>query len=215
MSLHPKMPKEGTISTTGSVGILSQEKFPSLDHSILLKWDGLPTYYLGAMVDDHLMGITHVIRHLNGCPPCRFMCTLSGAFDWQEPIFVHLSIFLKPSGKRKLSKRDTAVALKDGHSIFIGDMKNWATFRGTGIVLMGRGVPEDDVMTLDEMIADLATRIKPYFLNEGLVVDDVKLEKIIPVIHQAWSLWMTACHLQPGFSRIPSCQNPRNWLRGT
>jgi len=67
---------------------------------------------------------------------------------------IHLSVFLKPSGKGKLSKRDAAQALKDGHSIFLGDMKalgytpegvlNW-------IVLMGWGVNEDDVMTLGQM----------------------------------------------------------------
>jgi glutamyl-tRNA synthetase len=77
------------------------------------------------------------------------------AFGWDEPTWVHLSIFLKPSGKGKMSKRDKATAMKDGHSIFVGD------FEGLGyipegvlnwIALMGWGVPEDDVMTLDDMM---------------------------------------------------------------
>jgi glutamyl-tRNA synthetase len=77
------------------------------------------------------------------------------AFGWEEPVWIHLSVFLKPSGKGKMSKRESAQAIKDGYSIFVDDMKdlgyipegvlNW-------IALMGWGVPEDDVMTLDQMI---------------------------------------------------------------
>jgi len=215
-----KMPKEGTISTTDLLrGQISTDN-AALDDSVLLKSDGLPTYHLGAMVDDHLMGITHVIRGSEWLPSMPLHVHVIRAFGWAEPTFVHLSLFLKPSGKGKLSKRDTAIALKDGHSIFIGDMKNLGYIPEgvlNWIVLMGWGVPEDDVMTLDEMIArfnlnnltpspaavnfskldhfnathirlltneDLARRIKPYFLKESLVVDDARLEKIIPLIRE-------------------------------
>jgi glutamyl-tRNA synthetase len=108
------------------------------------------------MVDDHLMEITHVIRGSEWLPSLPLHTHILRAFGWEEPQFVHLSVFLKPSGKGKLSKRDTAEAVKDGHSNFIGDLMelgyipegvlNW-------IVLMGWGVSEDDVMTLAEMIA--------------------------------------------------------------
>jgi glutamyl-tRNA synthetase len=107
------------------------------------------------MLDDHLMGITHVIRGSEWLPSLPLHAHIIRAFGWEEPVFVHLSIFLKPTGKGKMSKRDRAEAAKDGHSIFLGDMQdlgyipegvlNW-------IALMGWGVPEDDVMTLDEMI---------------------------------------------------------------
>ena len=123
--------------------------------SILLKSDGLPTYHLAAMVDDHLMEITHVIRGSEWLPSMPLHVHVIRAFGWEEPTFVHLSVFLKPSGKGKLSKRDTDIAIKDGHSIFIGDMQtlgyipegvlNW-------IVLMGWGVSEDDIMKMDDMI---------------------------------------------------------------
>jgi glutamyl-tRNA synthetase len=68
---------------------------------------------------------------------------------------VHLSVLLKPSGKGKMSKRDTATTMKDGHSIFVDDLKGLGyTPEGVNnwIALMGWGVAEDDVMTLDQMI---------------------------------------------------------------
>jgi len=215
-----KMPKQGSITTTDLVrGSITTEN-SALDDSVLLKSDGLPTYHLAAMVDDHLMEITHVIRGSEWLPSMPLHMHIIRAFGWQAAEFVHLSVFLKPSGKGKMSKREAAEAMKDGHSIFIGDLKelgyipegvlNW-------IALMGWGVSEEDVMTLDEMIArfdinnltpappainfakldhfnathirqlragDLAARIKPYFIREGLVVDDAKLIRIIPLIRE-------------------------------
>ena len=60
-----KMPKEGSIITTDLLRGPSTTENSALDDSVLLKSDGLPTYHLAAMVDDHLMGITHVIRGSN------------------------------------------------------------------------------------------------------------------------------------------------------
>jgi glutamyl-tRNA synthetase len=77
------------------------------------------------------------------------------AFGWEEPVWVHLSVFLKPSGKGKLSKRDTTLAMSDGYSVFIKDM-NELGYTPEGVLnwiaLMGWGVAEDDVMTLDQMV---------------------------------------------------------------
>jgi glutamyl-tRNA synthetase len=150
-----KMPKQGSITATDLLrGSITTEN-SALDDSVLLKSDGLPTYHLAAMLDDHLMGITHVIRGSEWLPSLPLHTHVIRAFGWDEPIFAHLSVFLKPTGKGKMSKRDGAEAMKDGHSIFLGDMQqlgyvpegvlNW-------IALMGWGVPEDDVMTLDQMI---------------------------------------------------------------
>jgi glutamyl-tRNA synthetase len=150
-----KMPKEGSITAIDLLrGEITTEN-AALDDSVLLKSDGLPTYHLAAMVDDHLMGITHVIRGSEWLPSMPLHMHIIRAFGWEAPQFVHLSVFLKPSGKGKLSKRDAAQALKDGHSIFLGDMQDLGyTPEGVlnWIVLMGWGVSEDDVMTLDEMI---------------------------------------------------------------
>jgi glutamyl-tRNA synthetase len=107
------------------------------------------------MVDDHLMKITHVIRGSEWQSTLPLHALVLRAFGWEEPVWVHLSVFLKPSGKGKMSKRDQTQAIQDGHSIFVGDLKrlgyipegvlNW-------IVLMGWGVAENDVMTLDKMV---------------------------------------------------------------
>jgi glutamyl-tRNA synthetase len=150
-----KMPKEGSITAHDLLrGAITTEN-AALDDSVLLKSDGLPTYHLAAMVDDHLMGITHVIRGSEWLPSMPLHMHVIRAFGWDEPQFVHLSVFLKPSGKGKLSKRDAAQSLKDGYSIFLGDMQSLGyTPEGVlnWIVLMGWGVSEDDVMTLDQMI---------------------------------------------------------------
>lgn len=150
-----KMPKEG--STTGVDllrGPITIEN-TALDDSVLLKSDGLPTYHMAAMIDDHLMEITHVIRGSEWLSTFPLHVNIIRAFGWEEPVWVHLSVFLKPSGKGKMSKREAAEAIKDGHSIFIGDLKDLGyTPEGVlnWIVLMGWGVAEDDVMTLDQMV---------------------------------------------------------------
>jgi glutamyl-tRNA synthetase len=122
---------------------------------VLLKSDGLPTYHLAAMVDDHEMGITHVIRGSEWLPTFPLHVNVVRAFGWEEPVWIHLSVFLKPSGKGKMSKRDTAAALKDGYSIFVKDMHELG-FTPEGVLnwcaLMGWGVAEDDVLTLPDMI---------------------------------------------------------------
>jgi glutamyl-tRNA synthetase len=150
-----KMPKEGSVTAQDLLrGPITTDN-AALDDSVLLKSDGLPTYHLAAMLDDHLMDITHVIRGSEWLPSLPLHAHILRAFGWEEPVFVHLSVFLKPSGKGKLSKRDQSQAIRDGHSVFLGDMRelgytpegvlNW-------IALMGWGVAEDDVMTLDQMI---------------------------------------------------------------
>jgi len=95
-----------------------------LDDYILVKSDGLALYHLAAAVDDHLMKITHVIRSSEWLPTAPLHSMIHRAFAWQEPVWVHLSVFLKPSGKGKMSKRDAAELVKDGHSIFIKELEN-------------------------------------------------------------------------------------------
>jgi len=77
-----------------------------LDDKILFKSDGMPTYHLANIVDDHLMKITHVIRGEEWLPSLPLHIALYQAFDWDIPDFAHLPLILKPVGKGKLSKRD-------------------------------------------------------------------------------------------------------------
>ena len=80
-----------------------------LDDKVLWKSaDGLPTYHLANIVDDHLMEITHVIRGEEWLPSAPLHVLLYSYFGWQDtmPQFAHLPLLLKPDGKGKLSKRD-------------------------------------------------------------------------------------------------------------
>jgi glutamyl-tRNA synthetase len=78
----------------------------TLDDKVLYKSDGMPTYHLAHLVDDHLMKISHVIRGEEWLPslPLHFM--LYRSFRWDPPYYAHLPLLLKPDGKGKLSKRD-------------------------------------------------------------------------------------------------------------
>jgi glutamyl-tRNA synthetase len=215
-----KMPREGiTIAHDHLRGDIKTEN-SQLNDYVLLKTDGLPTYHLAAIVDDHEMGITHVLRGSEWLGTFPLHVNIIRAFGWDEPIWIHLSVFLKPSGKGKMSKREAAVAMKDGYSIFIKDMEELG-FTPEGVLnwsaLMGWGVAEDDVMTIAQMVdrfsidsltaspaainfqkldhfnathirlfttEDLAARLKPYFIREGLNVNDEVLLKIIPLIRE-------------------------------
>ncbi len=135
-----KTPLEGSTTVTdllrGTITIDNHQ----LDDYIVVKSDGLALYHLAAMVDDHLMKITHVIRGSEWLPTFPLHALILRAFGWQEPVFVHLSVFLKPSGKGKMSKREAADLQKDGYSIFVKDLEglgylpegviNWISLMG-------------------------------------------------------------------------------------
>ncbi len=79
-----------------------------MDDKVLFKSDGMPTYHLANVVDDHLMEITHVIRGEEWLPSAPLHILLYKYFGWEEtmPFFAHLPLLLKPDGNGKLSKRD-------------------------------------------------------------------------------------------------------------
>lgn len=78
----------------------------NIDDKVLFKSDGMPTYHLANVVDDHLMEITHVIRGEEWLPSAPLHVLLYRAFSWEQPKFAHLPLILKPDGNGKLSKRD-------------------------------------------------------------------------------------------------------------
>jgi glutamyl-tRNA synthetase len=80
----------------------------TLDDKVLYKSDGLPTYHMANIVDDHLMEISHVIRGEEWLPSAPLHVLLYKALGWEEtmPKFAHLPLLLKPDGNGKLSKRD-------------------------------------------------------------------------------------------------------------
>lgn len=105
-----KVPENEIVTFTdlvrGEVSFATSE----LDDKVLMKSDGMPTYHLANIVDDHLMEITHVIRGEEWLPSTGHHVLLYRAFGWEAtmPQFAHLPLILKPDGKGKLSKRDGA-----------------------------------------------------------------------------------------------------------
>ena len=100
------MPQDKTIVMNDIVrGQISVES-NTLDDKVLFKSDGMPTYHLANIVDDHLMQISHVIRGEEWLPSLALHHQLYEAFEWDAPKFAHLPLILKPTGKGKLSKRD-------------------------------------------------------------------------------------------------------------
>ena len=103
-----KMPENQTIVVNDL--IRGEVKFESnvLDDKVLFKSDGMPTYHLANIVDDHLMKISHVIRGEEWLPSLPLHKLLYQYFGWEDnmPRFAHLPLLLKPNGKGKLSKRD-------------------------------------------------------------------------------------------------------------
>ena len=77
-----------------------------LDDKVLYKSDGMPTYHLANIVDDHTMEISHVIRGEEWLPSAPLHVMMYRAFEWEAPLFAHLPLILKPDGNGKLSKRD-------------------------------------------------------------------------------------------------------------
>lgn len=83
-----------------------------IDDQILMKSDGFPTYHLANVVDDHLMGVSHVIRGEEWLPSTPKHVLLYEAFGWEKPVFAHLPLLLNPD-RSKLSKRQGDVAVED------------------------------------------------------------------------------------------------------
>ncbi len=104
-----KMPEDTDVTEDDLIrGKVTFNTTKSLDDKVLFKADGMPTYHLANVVDDHLMEITHVIRGEEWLPSMPLHVLLYKAFGWEEikPWFAHLPLILKPVGKGKLSKRD-------------------------------------------------------------------------------------------------------------
>lgn len=216
-----KTPKEGVTTVRDLIrGEITVEN-RTIDDYIIVKSDGWALYHLAAMVDDHLMKISHVIRGSEWIPTLPLHHLIIRAFGWDEPEWIHLSLFLKPDGKGKVSKRDSADFIKDGYSLFLTDLidlgylpeavVNWIALMGwsfddhTEIFTMDALVrdfslehltPSPAAINFSKLdhfngthirmltIEDLAARIKPFFLKEGIDADDATLLKIAPIIQE-------------------------------
>lgn len=137
----------------------------TIDDKVLMKSDGMPTYHLANVVDDHLMQITHVIRGEEWLPSAPLHILLYKSFGWEAPQFAHLPLLLKPEGNGKLSKRDGVLG---DFPVFPLEWKDPATgeiargFREDGyypdavvnfLAFLGWNPGTDqEIMSLDELI---------------------------------------------------------------
>ena len=107
-----KVPCEGTTGFHDSLrGEITFEN-ALIDDQVLMKSDGYPTYHLAVVVDDHLMGISHVMRGDDWIPSTPKRILIYEALGWQPPIFVHVPLVLGPDGK-KLGKRHGATSVDE------------------------------------------------------------------------------------------------------
>ncbi len=158
-----KMPSDETVTFVDKVREEVSFNTDLLDDKVILKADGMPTYHLANIVDDHLMDISHVIRGEEWLSSTAHHVLMYRFFGWEAPVFTHLPLLLKPTGKGKLSKRDGA---KFGFPVFpllwqTGE-ETYAGFREDGfdaeallnfLVLLGWNPGNDqELMSRDEMV---------------------------------------------------------------
>ena len=106
-----KVPEKKEVKFTDLVyGDISIES-ENIDDQVLIKSDGFPTYFLAVVVDDHLMGITHIFRGDDWISSAPKLVLLYEAFGWEMPAFVHVPNVISSSGK-KLSKRRDSVSVE-------------------------------------------------------------------------------------------------------
>ena len=111
-TIRLKVPKEGFIEFEDRIYGKIKIENKLIDDQVLVKSDGYPTYHLASVVDDHLMGISHVIRGEEWLPSTPKHILLYKAFGWKTPEFAHLPLLLNPD-KSKLSKRQGDVAVEE------------------------------------------------------------------------------------------------------
>ena len=118
------------------------------DDQVLIKSDGFPTYHFAVVIDDHLMGITHMVRGEEWLPSTPKQIALYEAFGWEQPVYAHLPNILN-SDKKKLSKRQGDVAVEDfvRKGYLPEALVNY-------IALLGWSPDgEKEIMSIDEMIS--------------------------------------------------------------
>lgn len=144
------VPREG--DTVAQDLLRGQLRFDNrlIDDQILLKSDGYPTYHLANVVDDHLMGITHVIRAEEWISSLPKHVLLYRGFGWEEPVFCHLPL-LRNADRSKISKRKNPVSLEYYRRAgFLPEaLRNYLALMGW---IMPDGVTEE--FTLEEFVAN-------------------------------------------------------------
>jgi glutamyl-tRNA synthetase len=147
-----KVPQRDTIQFKDEVRGAVSFDASEVDDQVLLKSDGMPTYHLANIVDDHLMEISHVIRGEEWLSSTPKHVLMYEALGWEPPTFAHLPLIMSPEGG-KLSKRD---ADRLGIPVYVNDYRK-AGYEPNGLVnflaLLGWNPgTEQELFTREEMI---------------------------------------------------------------
>lgn len=168
--IRQKMPTEGTTSFDDEVyGKITVEN-TTLDDQILIKADGMPTYNFANVVDDHTMGITHVIRgneYLSSTPKYNL---LYDAFGWEKPVYIHCAPVMK-NHTEKLSKRNGDASFEDLKA------KGYLTEAIVNYIALLGWAPkgENEVFTLEELAEEFDVG---GISKSPAIFDSVKLKAI-------------------------------------
>ncbi len=192
-TIRLKMEVEGDSSMFDELRGTILRSYEELDDQVILKSDGFPTYHLANVVDDHLMGITHVIRAEEWIPSTPKHIRLYEAFGWDPPKWIHMPLLRNPDkNKSKISKRKNPVSL-----LFYREFGILPEALMNFLALMGFSYGNDiEKFTLEQMIEAFSWEKvslggpvfdmeKLVWLN-GLYIRDLSCEKLLEQIMGLW-----------------------------
>jgi nondiscriminating glutamyl-tRNA synthetase len=205
-----KVPKEGrTVFTDLVRGEVAFEN-RLIDDQVLMKMDSFPTYHFAVVIDDHLMGVSHVIRGEEWLSSTPKHILMYQAFGWTPPIFSHLPLIVNEA-KAKLSKRHGNVTVEDFKEAgylaealinFIallgwnpGTEQEMFSLSELEKVFSMEGVGKSpSVFNRDKLnwfnkqymmhmdLRELTARALPFFINAGLISTDIPIEDVMPIV---------------------------------
>lgn len=210
-----KLPEDHVVAFDDAVRGRIEINTNDLDDQVLIKTDGFPTYHFAVVIDDHLMGITHVIRGEEWLPSTPKHVYLYECFGWEQPQYVHLSNILNDDHK-KLSKRQGDVSvgdfLKKGYLpealINFLALLGWSPENEQEIFSMEELIEAFDLSRINKSgavfdrakldwmnahyikelpIEELTARMIPYLLNAGYITE-ADVEKRMPWLEKVGEL---------------------------
>lgn len=195
--IRMKVPREGVCVIPDMLRGDIEIPWAEVDMQVLMKADGLPTYHLANVVDDHLMEITHVIRGEEWISSTPKHVLLYKLFGWQQPVFCHMPLLRNPD-KSKLSKRKNPTSINYYERMgFLPE----AVLNYLG--RMGWSMPDErEKFTLQEMVDNFdITRVSlggPVFDVEKLSwLNSVWLRELsVPALVKAFQRWISPAYLE-------------------
>ncbi len=217
--IRMKMPKEGTTTFTDLVrgDVTFENKL--VDDQVLMKTDGFPTYHFAVVVDDHLMGTSHVMRGEEWISSTPKHITLYKMFGWEAPQFAHLSLLVNEE-KKKLSKRHG--------DVFVNDFKEKGYLPEAllnFIAFLGWNPGTDqEIFSLDELIANFdfskVSKAPAVFNREKLnwfnkqyltvMSDDTLVDRALPFFINSGLLSSPKQYPKQWLSRVVSLEKTRS-----